>query len=43
MINIISIISPLAVLGVPAVLAVRYGAESRRGFDERRTDAQPSL
>lgn len=43
MINVISILSPLAVLGALDVLALRHGAESRRGFDERRSDGQPNL
>jgi hypothetical protein len=41
--TVLSIISPLAVIGGPAFLALRYGAESRRGFDERRTDGRPNL
>ena len=32
----ISLIAALAVIGGPALLALRYGAESRPGFDERR-------
>ena len=36
MINLLSIIGPLAIIGAPGILALRYGAESRPGFDERR-------
>ena len=36
MTNLLSIIGPLAIIGAPAFLALRYGAESRPGFDERR-------
>ncbi len=43
MINVISILSPLALLGALDVLALRYGAESRRGFDERRVSGRPSV
>ena len=41
--NVLSILSPVAILGVPALLALRYGAESRRGFDERRVDGRQNL
>jgi hypothetical protein len=43
MINFLSILSPVAVLGAPALLALRYGRESRPGFDERRTDRRQNL
>jgi hypothetical protein len=35
MITLFAIAAPVAVLGVIDALAVRYGAESRPGFDER--------
>ena len=35
MITLISIAVPLAVMGAVDVLALKYGAESRPGFDER--------
>jgi hypothetical protein len=36
MITLIAIAVPLAVWGAVDVLALRYGADSRPGFDERR-------
>jgi hypothetical protein len=33
-------VAPFALLGA---LALRYGAESRPGFDERRYDGRPNL
>ncbi len=35
MITFISIAAPLAALGVIDALALRFGAETRPGFDER--------
>ena len=35
MITLIAIAVPLAVMGAVDVLALKYGAESRPGFDER--------
>jgi hypothetical protein len=36
MITLIAIAVPLAVWGAVDVLALKYGADSRPGFDERR-------
>jgi hypothetical protein len=36
MITLIAIAAPLAVWGAVDVLALKFGAESRPGFDERR-------
>jgi hypothetical protein len=35
MITLIAIAAPLAILGAIDALAVKYGAETRHGFDER--------
>jgi hypothetical protein len=35
MITLISLAAPIAVLGAIDVLAAKFGAESRPGFDER--------
>jgi hypothetical protein len=35
MITLLAIAAPLAVLGAIDALAVKFGAESRPGFDER--------
>ncbi len=43
MINVLSILSPVAILGAPALLALRYGRESRPGFDERRFNGRQNL
>jgi hypothetical protein len=36
MITLIAIAVPLAVMGAVDVLALKYGADTRPGFDERR-------
>jgi len=36
MITLIAIAVPLVVMGAVDVLALKYGAETRPGFDERR-------
>jgi hypothetical protein len=35
MITLLAIVAPVAVLGAIDVLAAKFGAESRPGFDER--------
>jgi hypothetical protein len=35
MITLLAIATPVAIVGAIDVLAVRFGAESRPGFDER--------
>ena len=43
MITALAILVPIAVLGALDVLAVKYGADSRPGFDERLREHRRNL